>query len=243
MDTGRSGSRWTWHLSLWVMPIVMGAIFLIVMVALAGGFEPFLFIFGAVLVATGFVGRRFPRRAGPITVLVVLTLLLLMNVPSIIDDLGHPESFMNFAVFGVALLALALTGIAASIAQLTRRSDGASSKVVYGAVTIIAVGIVWSAVASFTLEDDVAEAGDVVVVAEEVEFSPTEITGTGTVGILIENDDPIRHTFAIEELDLEVELPASTDRRVEVSAPAGTYEFICTVVGHEKMKGTITIEG
>ncbi len=40
-----------------------------------------------------------------------------------------------------------------------------------------------------------------------------------------------------------MELPGSTDRRLEVMAPAGTYEFICAVVGHESMKGTLTIEG
>jgi plastocyanin len=243
VDSGRTDARWTWHLALWAAPVAMGVVFLAVMVTLAGGFEPFLFIFGAVLLAAGFVGRRFPRRAGPITVLVVLVLMVLMNAPSLVDDLGHPESFLNFAVFGVVLLGLALTGIIASIAQLARRSDGGAAKLVYGAMAVIALGIVGSAVATLTLEDDLAEPGDVRIVAEDFEFAPTQVSGSGTVGILIENEDPGRHTFAIDELDLEVELPANTARRVEVTAPPGTYEFHCQIAGHENMKGTVTISG
>lgn len=243
MEDSSTQARWTWHLALWMAPVAMGVIFLLVMVTLAGGFEPFLFIFGAVLVVTGLVGRRFPRRAGPITVLVVTTLLVLMNLPSLMEDLGHPESFMNFAVFGVVLLALALIAIVSSIAQLARRSDGAATRVVYTGVGVMVLAIVVSAVAALTLEDDVAASGDLEVVAEDVEFAPTSLSGSGTVGVFIENKDPIRHTFTIETLDIEVELPASTDRRVEISAPPGTYEFFCSVEGHDDMKGTITIEG
>lgn len=57
----------------------------------------------------------------------------------------------------------------------------------------------------------------------------------------MDNRDPIRHTFAIEALNIEVELPANTARRVDVSAAPGTYEFKCTVPGHENMKGTLTL--
>ena len=54
--------------------------------------------------------------------------------------------------------------------------------------------------------------GDLRIIAEDVEFAPVSLNGSGTVGVFIENKDPIRHTFAIEALDLEVELPAGTDR-------------------------------
>ena len=33
------------------------------------------------------------------------------------------------------------------------------------------------------------------------------------------------------------------DRRVEISAPAGTYTFVCNVPGHDDMVGTLIIEG
>lgn len=236
-------ARWTWHLISWLAPASMALIFLLVMLVLAGGFEPFLFIFGAILGITAFVARRFPRRAGPITVLVVLSLLLVMNLPATIEDLGHPESFMNFAVFGVVLLVLGVSAIVASIAQLASRPNDAATWLVNGAVAIMAVAIAGSLVATLSLEDDVAAAGDVRVRAVDIEFEPARISGAGTFGVFLENEDPIRHTFTIEDLDIDVEIPANTDRRVEISAPPGTYEIVCLVQGHENMTGTLTITG
>ena len=238
-----SQTRWTWHFLSWVSPVVMAAIFLVVMVTLAGGFEPFLFIFGAILLITGLVGRRFPRRAGPITVLVVTVVFLLMNLTVLIEDLAHPDSFMNFAVFGVFLLALTITAVVGSIAQLASRPDGAALKVAYGALALMVISVVVSVVAVLGLEDDVAASGDLRLTAEDVEYAPANLSGSGTVAVFVENKDPFRHTFAIEALGIEVELPASTNRRVEVSAAPGAYEFICTVGGHEDMKGVLTIGG
>ena len=163
--------------------------------------------------------------------------------PSIIDDISHPESFINFTIFGVIIVTLALVGIVASIAVLRSRSDDNARMAAYTALGVMAAAIVISGIAALSLEDDVAAAGDLNVVAEKVEFSPTALSGSGTVGILVNNKDPIRHTFAIEDLDIEVELPASTKRRVEVSGPPGIYEFVCTIEGHDDMKGTLTIGG
>jgi uncharacterized cupredoxin-like copper-binding protein len=84
-----------------------------------------------------------------------------------------------------------------------------------------------------------------VVLAEGLGFLPTALDSSGgTVGVFIENNDPFRrHTFTIDELEVDVELPGGTSQRVDVSAPPGTYEFYCAVPGHEKMKGTLTITG
>lgn len=237
---GMQDTRWSWPRLVWLAPAAMAAVFLIVMVVLAGGFEPFLAIFGAILLITAYVGRRFPRRAGPITVLVVLALLLLMNLPALVDDLSHPESFLNFAVFGVLLIVLDLTGLIASVASLMNRSgDGAA--VVYVAGAVIVVGAIVSGIATASFESDTAQAGDLVVVAEEVEFSPATLSGSGTIGVFIENKDPVRHTFTIEDLDVDVNLPGGADQRVDITGAPGTYEFVCEVPGHESMKGTITI--
>jgi len=63
------------------------------------------------------------------------------------------------------------------------------------------------------------------------------------VGTLVENRDPVRHTFTIEQLGIDVELPAGTNRRVEFTALAGTYAFHCTVPGHESMTGMVVVRG
>ncbi len=241
MDEGRS-QRWSWPRLVWLAPVALGTTFLFVMVVVFREVDPFFLTIIVILSVTGYVGRRFPRRAGPITVLVILLLLLLLNLASLIEDLAHPESAFNFIAFGVIPLTLVLAGIVASIAVLTSRSDDTASAVAYAAVIIIVVGAVIGIIAALGLEDDTAVAGDLQIVAEDVEFSPDALSGAGgSVGVLVDNKDPIRHTFTIEALNIEVELPANTARRVDVSAAPGTYEFKCTVPGHENMKGTLTL--
>ena len=241
MDEGRS-QGWSWPRLVWLAPVALGATFLLVMLVVFREVDPFFLTIIVILFVTGYVGRRFPRRAGPITVLVVLLLLLLISLASLIEDLAHPESAFNFIVFGVIPATLVLAGIIASIAVLTSRSDDAASAVVYAAVIIIVAGAVVGIIAALGLEDDTALAGDIQIVAEEVKFSPDALSAEGgSVGVLVDNKDPIRHTFTIEALSIEVELPANTARRVDVTAPSGTYEFMCTVPGHEEMKGTLTL--
>ena len=240
MNVERS-QRWSWPRLVWLAPVALGATFLFVMVVVFREVDPF---FGAIIVilfVAGYVGRRFPRRAGPITVLVILLLLFLLNLVSLIEDLAHPESALNFVVFGVIPLTLLLTGIIASIAVLTSRSDGAAL-VVYAAAIILVVGAVVGIIAALGLEDDTAVAGDIQIVAEDVEFSPEALSAAGgSAGVLVDNKDPIRHTFTIEALNIDIELPANTARRVDVSAAPGIYEFRCTIPGHDNMKGTLTL--
>ncbi len=241
MNEERS-QRWSWPRLVWLAPVALGATFLFVMVVVFRAVDPFFVTIIVILFVAGYVGRRFPRRAGPITVLVILLLLFLLNLVSLIEDLAHPESALNFVAFGVIPLTLLLTGIIASIAVLTSRSDGAAPVVVYAAAIILVVGAVVGIIAALGLEDDTAVAGDIQIVAEDVEFSPEALSAAGgSAGVLVDNKDPIRHTFTIEALNIEIELPANTARRVDVSAAPGIYEFKCTVPGHENMKGTLTL--
>ncbi|GMQ85740.1 MAG: hypothetical protein BMS9Abin07_1308 [Acidimicrobiia bacterium] len=234
--------RWSWLRLVWLAPVLLGATFLLVMVIVLREIEPFFLTIIVILFVTGYVGRRFPRRAGPITVLVVLLLLLLINVVGLIGDLAHPESALNFIAFGLIPVTLVVAGVISSIAVLTSRRDNAASAVAYGAAIIVLVGAVVGIIAALGLEDDTAVAGDIQIVAEEVEFTPDALSAAGgSVGVFVDNKDPVRHTFTIEALDISVELPANTARRVDVNAPPGTYEFKCLVPGHETMKGMLTL--
>ena len=240
MDENGS-ARWSWQKLVWLAPTAIGATFLIFMLFVFG-FDPFFLIFIVVVFAAGYVGRRFPRRAGPITVIVVSTLLVLLNLPFIVEDLSHPESVIGF-MSSVIPLTLVILGVVAGIAVLRSASGERAPTAFYTAVGVIVLGLVVGVVAAAGLEDDTPAPGDVRLVAESVEFSLDSIPGSGeSVGVFIENKDPFRHTFTIKDLDIDVELPANTARRVEITAPAGTYEFICAVPGHEeKMSGTLTI--
>ena len=66
---------------------------------------------------------------------------------------------------------------------------------------------------------------------------------SGTIGVWVDNRDGIHHTFTIEDLGVDLEIPALKAKRVQFDAPPGTYEIICTVPGHESMTGALTVGG
>ena len=135
-----------------------------------------------------------------------------------------------------------LATVVAAVGALRRWSARPRRAIGYGTLGMVVALSAVSVVAALSLEDDLAADGDLRFVAEDVEFAPdTLATDRGTLGVFIDNDDPIRHTFVIEELDVKVELPAGTARRVEFDAPPGTYRFICDVPGHEDMAGVLTV--
>lgn len=233
-------ARWSWQQLVWLAPVIIGVAFLIFMFFVFG-FDLFFLVVIAVLFASGYVGRRFPRRAGPITVIVASVALVILFLEFIAEDLSHPESVAGF-MSTVIPLTFAILGVSAGIAVLRSASGERAPIALYTAIGVVVLGLVVGVVAAAGLEDDTAAAGDLTLVAEKTEFSTTSLSGSGTVGIFVENKDPFRHTFTIEALNIDVELPANTARRVDISAAAGTYEFICSVPGHEdKMSGTLTI--
>jgi plastocyanin len=99
-----------------------------------------------------------------------------------------------------------------------------------------------SLVAAAAVTDDTAQPGDARVTASGVEFTEqVTMDASSAAGILVSNDDPIRHTFVIDGAVDAVELPADTDVRVEVDLAPGTYRFYCDVTGHENMEGTLVV--
>ena len=74
------------------------------------------------------------------------------------------------------------------------------------------------------------------------EFEPAEISTSRTGKLVIENNDPILHTFTIEALDIDVKVgPGSFETYTLDSVEAGEYVFNCKVSGHEDMDGTLTV--
>jgi plastocyanin len=108
---------------------------------------------------------------------------------------------------------------------------------------VLVTSVAISAFAAVSVDDDVMAEGDVLVVAERAEFDPTELAVSSTSGVFIDNRDPVRHTFTVDALDVSVELPAGSARRIELDAPPGAYRFVCSVAGHESMTGTLVVNG
>ncbi|MGI9529871.1 MAG: cupredoxin domain-containing protein [Acidimicrobiia bacterium] len=170
-------------------------------------------------------------------------LALLGNLPSILGELARPESSPAFilTLFStVVVIVIVASGLGVFFGYSATPARGLAR----GAAAVFVVGALASVVAAANTPSDTAAAGDIEVVSEKVEFLPDEIaTRPGTVGVWVDNRDGIHHTFTIESLDVDLEIPALKAKRVEFEAPAGTYDVICTVPGHESMTATLTVGG
>jgi uncharacterized cupredoxin-like copper-binding protein len=85
------------------------------------------------------------------------------------------------------------------------------------------------------------------VSAKEFAFTPSTLTmkaGQPT-DIVLKNEGSIEHDFSVSAAGFELPVPASGigDLVLTIAKP-GTYQFHCSVPGHEGagMKGTITVE-
>ena len=200
--------------------IVIGIVF--------GAFVPFL------------NGRR--RKLGLVYAILGI-LALLGNLPAIAGELVRPESspafiLTLFSTLAVIVIAVAGFGVFFGYSAVPARG------LALGAAAVFAIGALASVVVALNTPSDTAAAGDIEVVSEKVEFLPDVIsTDAGTVGVWVDNRDGIHHTFTIEELDVDLEIPALKAKRVAFEAPAGTYDVICTVPGHESMTATLSVGG
>ena len=192
-------------------------------------------LFAALAVGTARVSRRWPQVAA----LVLGVLFIGGNMPFIVEDLAHPDSIAGFAP--TWLLILATLFVIVSAVMLLRRSESRARGLVVAFVAAAVVGVAGSALATAGVSNDVRQPGDVVIAAKDVEY-PAEVRVPADTAILVENHDIFRHTFVVDGEDVKHQLPASTDRRVELTLQRGTYTFRCDVPGHEDMKGTLIIE-
>ena len=168
---------------------------------------------------------------------------LLLNLPAVISELARPESAPAFILTLYSTLVVILV-LVSGLGVFFGYSAEPARALVAGGVGVFVAGAAFSVVVALNTPSDLAAAGDIEVTAEKVEFVPEGISGTaGTIGVWVDNRDGIHHTFTIEELDVDLEIPALKAKRVEFEAPAGSYEVICTVPGHESMTATITFEG
>ena len=156
--------------------------------------------------------------------------------------LTHPPiSCLSGVVGGL----VPLTIILASIGALRRWSAGTHMRLWYGTVSLVVVLVGVSFIAAAGVSSDVIADGDTPLIISGVEFlSETLGLETGRATIFVDNQDALRHTFTIAELGIEVQLPAGSARRVVLpGVAAGTYEFICSITGHEDMIGTLVVRG
>ena len=170
-------------------------------------------------------------------------LALVGNLPAVVSELARPESAPAF-ILTLYTTIVVLIILASGLGIFSGYSADPARGLVMGGTAIFVIGALLSVAIALGTPSDAAAAGDIEVTTEKVEFVPDDISTTsGTLGVWVDNRDGIHHTFTITELGVDLEIPALKAKRVEFDAPAGTYDVICTVPGHESMTATLTVGG
>jgi uncharacterized cupredoxin-like copper-binding protein len=90
-----------------------------------------------------------------------------------------------------------------------------------------------------------AGAESVEVVSHDIYFEPEEVSipADTDVTFALPNEGVTLHNFAIDELEISVDIDPGATEEVIVNAPAGTYAFYCNIPGHRPagMEGMLTV--
>jgi len=111
------------------------------------------------------------------------------------------------------------------------------------AVLLVALGAV--AVAGPTRERAAQGSQRLALQAAGTKFSTTALRARpGQVTVSLANHDLFWHTFTIERLGANVDVPVGGTRSVTFTAAPGTYTFVCTIPGHASagMRGTLVVD-
>ena len=185
---------------------------------------------------------RVRARAGAIMLAIVSVLFFVLSLPFFVPALAVPESSVDFMT--TSLTVLSLVGIVVSSVAMIRQSSGAGAMRFSMVVTVLGVlAIAGTAVARLAYEGAEAQPGDIEVALQNFEFSPATISAGGSdqISVYLENKDTVLHTFTIEELDVDVDVPGNGSARVTFDATPGRYEIICQP--HQPdMDGTLRVE-
>jgi plastocyanin len=199
--------------------------------AIALSLEPFLLAMAAPFVIGLLLMLRWPR-VGVIWLGVSSLGLLLFSAPFLAEALAHPESpadFIPLVIFTVSLLVGTVAAIP-SFRQGTgpHAASGLPRAIAVGSGALIVAASVVAILAFVGTESVPAQAGDIRVVTEDIMFHPAEINAEGgEISVHVTNRDSTRHTFTIDELGVDLNVPPNSAQRVSVAAGPGTYQFYC----------------
>lgn len=235
---------------------------LIILVAILA-LSPSDVVFPIFLIVPGVIAAaalRYIRRWG----LLIAAVLSAFGIFAFLADAGlvltSPEAFFDFMLTLCVLCGLGITFVASLIGfiQYFRGSvrDETSPSVAWvlrGLAAAVALAslvslvlTVMNATQSVSAQD---REGALELTAKDTEWTVEMLDAPAgqPVRILMKNDDPILHTFTIEEgsrgVDIDERLGAWSEQIVELDAlEPGVYGFICRVEGHEEdMTGVLTI--
>jgi plastocyanin len=230
--------------SSWVKLLKWSTIAAIVVVALItvfAGVIPPLIVFAVIwLVGTIWLGRS--TRGPAILLLVGFIAFLGLSAPFVLPTLMVPASPGDF-ILNLASFLAAITGIVAAVFVIRGRLGPSETPrtLARAAIGLFVLGAAVSVFATLTYDGAEALEGDISLITRDIEFQTTSLEGVaGEISVFVENQDATLHTFTIEELDVDLDIPASKSARVTFEAEPGTYRFFC--VPHEgDMEGTLVV--
>ena len=83
--------------------------------------------------------------------------------------------------------------------------------------------------------------GSVTLSADDLVFNPTDLSAAAGDTIEFTNDDDVKHSFTLEEFDIDEDAEAGDSVSVSLGdVEPGSYEFICKY--HPDMTGTLEVE-
>jgi plastocyanin len=208
---------------------VLGALLLSTLIAWS--LEPVLLAMAAPFVVGLLVMLRWPR-VGAIWLGVSSLGLFLFSAPFLAEALAHPESVADFIPLAAFTVSLLVGTVAAVPSFREGRGPAGASRlprsIAVGAGAVIVAASLISFFASARTESVPAQPGDIRVVTEELAFHPAQITAeAGVVSMHVTNRDSTRHTFTIDELGVDLNVPPNSTQRVTFPAAPGTYRFYC----------------
>jgi plastocyanin len=235
--------RWTWltlarigagGFVIWAITLQLGA----------GFIDPIISSLGLIY-ASSIRLLDADRRGRLVAFTVFAAFTMVPNIVFGSPEFTHLESAGSFIpqLFVTLSIGLAIVGGAGELRQWSTDT----ARTVLGRVTaVFALGVAVSLVVSATAPSDDALVDDLAVTASGFAWEPGVITydASAASGLWVDNRDFAHHAFAVPELGIDVQLPASKARRVEIGdVKAGEYHFVCSVPGHESMTGTLIVTG
>jgi plastocyanin len=208
-----------------------------VLMTVIGGIIPPLTVFALLTLGTVAATRRRPR-AGAVALAVLALAANAGGLAFLLADLATPADTIAFLWAVVSGGGRVMVVIGAVFVLTTR--EVAARRLAATSLVVLGVAVAGSLGARLSVSSDAPQAGDVEVVAAGAAFPDHVVVPVGGA-VLVDNRDPLRHTFAIEGTGLDVLVEPRVQRRIEIDVPPGTYTFVCTVPGHESMTGTLEV--
>jgi plastocyanin len=196
-------------------------------------------------------GLGLLRLRGGLFGILLLALLFaditLWTVSGAVNNLVHREGGLSLllpAFLGV----ISFTGLVAAVGTvLNRRQPQVSSRsAAWVGAAALALLALASAASLLVQKPPVAsaEGGALHLDSKNMVYSSAALESQpGEITLTLANEDLWWHTFTIDELGVDLQVPMGAEREVTFHAPAGEYHFYCAIPGHETigMHGTLVV--